>query len=84
LHYDKCDPEAESTSTSPNDPRKSNIPTIVSKYSALLRSSKLKATIDDAREETNAGFLKTDDNNDDGWSYKHQNGGLTGTSRKMS
>jgi hypothetical protein len=36
----------------------------------LLRSSKPKATIDDAREETNAGFLKTDGDDDDSWSYK--------------
>jgi hypothetical protein len=70
LHYDTCHPEAESTSTSSNDPRKSNIPTIVSNYSALLRSSKPKATIDDAREETNAGFLKTDGDDEDSWSYK--------------
>ena len=60
----------KSTSTSSNDPHKSNIPTIVSKYSALPQSSKPKATIDYACKQTPTGFLKTDGDNNNSWSYK--------------
>lgn len=59
-HYDTCHPEAQQATATASEARKSSIPALVGRYSALLCTVVPKATEDDAREETNKGFLRTD------------------------
>jgi hypothetical protein len=59
-HFDTCHPVVEQAAEPILGARKSSIPALVGKYSALLRAAVPKATENDAREETNKGFLRAD------------------------